>query len=74
MGSRGSVTEKVALGQRPGGLRELGERLGAGGLRSNREGPWAAVKSLAWGDVAGTGQASREEGKSRPGRALALSE
>ena len=27
-----------------------------GGLRSSREGPWAAVKSLAWGDVAGAGR------------------
>ena len=28
-----------------------------GGLRSSREGPWAAVKSLGSGDVAETGQA-----------------
>lgn len=31
-----------------------------GGLRSGRQGPWAAVTSLGSGDVAGTGQASRE--------------
>ena len=31
-----------------------------GGLRSSREGPWAAVKSLGSGDVAETGQASWE--------------
>ena len=74
MGSGGSVTEKVALGQRPAGLRELGERLGAWWFEEQQRGPLAAVKLLVWGDVAGTGQASREEGRSRPGRALALLE